>query len=555
MRGAGSFALIFVLIGMCAMCSVDMHPNVAWADDIPAPESPLDDVGELAAAINASVSAQWSSEGITPAPACDNVEFLRRTYLNLVGRIPSVSETRGFLADESPGKRRVLVDRLLESPIFVANLTNIYRTLMLPEADADFQIRFLVPGFEAWLRDKLIDETPYDQMVRELVTYTLTGNDRTGPSAFYRAKQLKPENLAAGTTRLFLGVRLECAQCHDHPFAKWRQDEFWSFAAFYAGFGDQQTGQMAEDPRIRRIAVPETERVVAAKFLGGDEPEWTPRSFPRNVLADWLTSPENPYFARAAANRIWAHMMGRGLVDPVDDFDESNPPSHPKLLDELASQFVAHDFDIKFLFRAIAASKPYQLSSRQTHDSQADARLFSRMTVKGLSPDQLFDSLAQATGFYENTEFSSRSAAMRNDGSMRSRFRELFRNENSDATESQTTILQALALMNGTFVGSQTDPVQSSTLSAVIASPFLDLPGKVETLFLASLNREPTSDELKNMLAHIEQYESASAEEKSDDEPARALLPASAGRPDSQAAALGDIFWALLNSNEFLVNH
>ncbi len=224
------------------------------------------------------------------------------------------------------------------------------------------------------------------------------------PLAYYFAKEGKPENLAASTARTFLGIRIECAQCHDHPFARWKREQFWGYAAFFGGVqkqgdGDNQFGPIREIPDRRELAIPGTERVVQAAFLDGGEPQWRFKVGSRVTLADWMTSAENPYFARAAANRLWAHLFGTGLVDPVDDLSDANPPSHPELLDELARQFAAHGYDLKFLLRALTATRAYQLSSDATSTtSQDDPRLFARMAVKGMTADQLFDSLAQATG-------------------------------------------------------------------------------------------------------------------------------------------------------------
>jgi hypothetical protein len=205
------------------------------------------------------------------------------------------------------------------------------------------------------------------------------------PIAFYQAKQTKSENLAAASARVFLGVRLEYAQCHDHPFDSWSREQFWSLTAFYSGIQRRNGSGLffglrelfaKKQPGIR---IPDTDTYVNAAYLDGTKPEEGAK--PREALAEWITAKENPYFARTAVNRVWGDLFGAGIVDPVDDFGKSNPPSHAKLLDELASEFSAHEFDLKFLIEAITASKTYGLSSRQTHDSQLDARLFARRSV------------------------------------------------------------------------------------------------------------------------------------------------------------------------------
>jgi len=526
-----------VLFVASSMFSVAGPPHT----DEPADNAPAtSDVAALAAAIDEHIAARWKSEAVQPSPPADEAEYLRRTYLNLAGKIPRVADIREFLDDPSPNKKAELVDRLLESPAYVSNFTNFWRALMLPEANANYQIRFLVPSFEAWLREQLTRNDSYDHIARELVAASLSANPTqspqvqflgSGPIAFYRAKQFKPENIAAGTSRLFLGIRLECAQCHDHPFATWKREEFWSFAAFFSGISGETNGQFNDVVTRKEIAIPDTDKVVQAQFLGGATLPSSSGTRPRAALAEWLTSPENPYFARAATNRIWAHFFGLGLVDPVDDFSEYNSPSHPELLDLLAVQFAEHTFDVKFLIRAITSSKTYQLSSRQTHESQADPHMFARMTVKGLTAEQLFDSLATATGYFENIPLRSRFVVQNN--SPRAKIRELFANENATPSESQTSILQALALMNGKFVADATSIENSATLAAVIDSPFFDTSGRVETLYLASLSREPRADELARLVEYVD----------------------SGGAKGSAKTALGDVFWALLNSSEFLRNH
>ncbi|MCH8828194.1 MAG: DUF1501 domain-containing protein [Planctomycetes bacterium] len=317
-----------------------------------------DDVANLAATIDRLIAAKWKENNVIPAPIADDAEFLRRVTLSIAGRIPRVSDVRAFLADKSPHKRRLTVSNLLEEAGYITNFTTIWRKVMLPEANADFQVRFLVPGFEAWLRQKLTDNTPYDQLVRELLTTKLDGgsNNRNfysrlgtaSPLAFFQAKQIKPENLAAATSRIFLGRRIECAQCHDHPFNDWKRDQFWSFAAFFAGIeragGNGVFSRVKEIPDRRELAIPDTDRVVQAAYFDGSEPRWKFRTSARQTLAEWMTAPKNPYFAQTAVNRIWAHLFGMGIVDPVDDFDNN---SDPRLLKQLADEFVKYQFDVK----------------------------------------------------------------------------------------------------------------------------------------------------------------------------------------------------------------
>lgn len=529
-------------------------------------------VRTLAETIDRLIAEKWTEAGVQPGSRSEDAEFLRRVSLDLVGRIPSVAETRDFLEDQRPDKRTRLVESLLDGPAYVNHWTSFWRDLLLPEADAGNQLQILVPDFEAWLRQKVVENAGYDTLAREVVSLSLDGpqgrrgvnpfdrrNEKPTPLAYYMAKDAKPENLAAGTARTFLGIRIECAQCHDHPFARWTRDEFWSFAAFFGGIERQgaannQFGPVREIPDRRELSIPGTERVVQATFLDGGEPQWKFQVGSRVTLADWMTAEENPYFARAGVNRLWAHLFGTGLVDPVDDLSDANPPSHPELLDLLAREFAKHGFDAKFLLRALTASRAYQLTSDATGSSQNDPRLFARMAVKGLTAEQLYDSLIQATG---RTPESSGRNPFQAVGPYRTDFLQKFSRRDEKATETQTSILQALLMMNGRLIGESTSLGQGATLGAVADAPFLDTPARIETLFLASLNRKPRPEEVERLVAYIERRKAEPAAPSMDRFQAGVsrLLGRTSVPSNSETRALADVFWALLNSSEFLLNH
>ena len=505
-----------------------------------------DDVTDLAARIDRLIGKRLSIEAVTAASAADDTEFLRRAYLDLGGRIPPSTRVRRFLADTKPGKRREVVDQLLDSSLYVVQFSNVWRKALLPETGADPQARVLVPGFEGWLRQKLAEDTSYAAMVREIVTVPLTptGNpqqqlqlrNRPSPLAFYQAKQIKPENLAASTARTFLGIRIECAQCHDHPFDSWKQGEFWSFAAFFAGMQRQGRGgflaAISEVAERRELEIPGTDTSVGPVYLDGSKPLPNETRGARQLLADWMITADNPYFSRAAVNRLWAHQFGIGLVDPPDDFTADNPPSHPEVLELLATEFSGHGFDVRFILRVLCATDVYRRTSRLTDPSQGDPRLFSRMAVKGLSPEQIFDSLAQATG-YVPTAADRQLAVPGRPNSPRNEFLELFRDESSRPTQQRTTILQALALMNGSFVAEATSLDRSRTLAAVADFPALGTADRIEALYLASLGRRPRPKEKTRLVAYVD----------------------GGGASKDSRQALADVFWALLNSSEFLLNH
>ena len=505
------------------------------------------DARGLAASIDGYFGAKWAEARVQPAAPADDAEYLRRVYLDLVGKIPTAAEARDFLDDPALDKRARLVDNLLDSSAYLTRATEIYRTMLLPEAESDAQVRALAPTFEAWLRKRVADDVGYDRIVREVLTVKFGSRGRRGgnafdprgepsPLAYYVAKDAKPENLAANAARVFLGVRLECAQCHNHPFARWKREEFWGLAAFFAGVGkpgkDDALGPIRELPNLHELTIPGTNKIIPAAFLGGGKAvDWRSRVGGRELLADWVTAPENPYFARAAVNRVWARFFGVGLIEPFDDMTDAGPESQPELLDALARAFRARNYDLKYLIRAITASRPYALTSAVGRSELAPAHLFAAMPVRTLSPGQLFDSLAQATGTRAGAG-AGRESFFDGD-SARARFLELFADRDERPTEGQTSILQALALMNGRIVADATSVATGDTLAAVAEVPYLDTHGRIETLYLAALARRPRPEELTLMSGHVDRGPT---------------------EPD-RANALADVFWALLNSPEFRFNH
>ncbi|HTU23443.1 MAG TPA: DUF1549 and DUF1553 domain-containing protein [Gemmataceae bacterium] len=530
----------------------------ALAEQKPDPSKPPGDVEKLAASIDHNIAHRWGEAKIEPAPSADDAEYLRRVYLDLAGRIPSVEEARTFLADRRPDKRARLVEQILGGSRYVAHFTNVWRMLLLPEAGNNFQVRLQQPSFEAWLKQMVAKNAGYDEMARELLTAPFNkgiseielflGAAAPTPLAFYAAKEFKPENLAASTARVFLGVNVECAQCHNHPFAEWKREEFWGFAAFFAGIKSRRTMDLLlpekEVQDKRELIIPGTERVAQARFLDGTEPVWKSKSTSRGALVEWMTAPNNPYFARAAVNRLWAYFFGTGLVDPVDQMaGGDHQPSHPELLDLLAREFAVHRFDVKCLIRAITASRAYQLTSAAYKDQDGrgheDRTLFARMPLRGLTAEQLFDSVAMATGYRDSGRgddlFSGFLGGQR---SARSAFLTRFANQPERATEAQTSILQALSLMNGKVVAAATSLENSETLAAVVEAPFVTTEERIETLYLATLSRKPEAKEQRRTVRFIN----------------NALQR---GKDSQHVAndALADVFWALLNSPEFIVNH
>jgi Protein of unknown function (DUF1549)/Protein of unknown function (DUF1553) len=522
-------AIVFLVVGARAEGPGDVRGDRASPVD---PARFASDARALTVRIDGVLAARWAAAKVQPAAIADDGEFLRRASLDLIGKIPTAAEARDFLDDPSPNKRQALVERLLDSPAYTTRATENWRKLLLPEADTQDQARAVAGSFEAWLRKKVIEEAGYDRIVREILTAKLTmgtldapvvASVDPSPAAYFVAKESKPENIASGVASVFLGLRLECAQCHKHPFANWKQEQFWSLAAFFAGTAPEtpeNAGMMRKKdaPPRRELTIPGTKKVVTATHLDGSTPAWRPRADTREILAEWVTAPDNPYFARAIVNRVWARFFGVGLIEPADDLEGEADPELSKLLDVLAGQFRSHGYNLKFLIRVFTATRAYNLSSVAT-PSESTGLLFASMPVRGLAASQLFDSLTQATGSEQ--------------GDARARFLELFSSRTDRPVEAETTIIEALAMMNGTYIEGATSPEASQALGAIIQAPFLDTPGRVETLYLATLTRRPKADELKLLVEFVDRRKTADEKEK----------------------ALADIFWAILNGPEFHLNH
>jgi hypothetical protein len=508
----------------------------------------------LAAKIDELIGAKWKEKGIKPAELSDDGEFLRRVYLDLVGHVPQLLETGNFLDKRWEDKRWQLVKTLVQSDRFSTHFAAVWRAILLGQANNQQNQAYFTPFFEQFLKQRIKDGTGYDKMVREIITAQPQGG--FGASAFYQAYENKPETVAAATSRLFLGVKIECAQCHKHPFAKWSQTQFWEFATFFSGL---QTGQMSGKPAP--LCIPGTDTKVDAKFLDGKEPEWKNNVDRRVLLADWITSADNPWFAKEAVNRLWEYFFGIGLIEPVDDINPDNPASHPELLDELARQFVEHKFDMTYLIRAIVMSKTYQLTSAASDASQDDPRMFARMPLRGMSAEQLYDSLVVATTDRVPDPVNAPNNFGGTPLTPRQDFLSRFPNQDR-RTETKTSILQALYFMNGKKTTEATTLKDSPNLKAVaeienapitiwvpvpknfrvedvavgsfrppLASP-AEYAKRIGYVYKMVLSRRPTPAEVEKLTKYLE----------------------SGGPTGDRKKAVTDVFWALINSSEFYFN-
>jgi len=514
--------------------------------EAPLAKAPLADE-QLVDLINTQLADYWQSQGIHPAEPASDSEFLRRVYLDLTGRIPMVSEVYQFLENTSEDRRVLLVDDLLASRDHATHLAAIWRTMLLPEG-VDVTPLGGTAKFDQWLADQFDENLPYDQLVSRLLLAEGRVKE-SGPLLFYATLKLNPEEIAAKTSRVFLGSRMECAQCHDHPFDNnISQLDFWGFAAFFAQIS-RPLGKMdnaspvlrVKDNRQGEVMLPESEEVVLPKLpnatlpnaeeLASEAGEAEDMSR-RRQLVDWLVSHDNAQFSRAAVNRVWEILYGRGIIDPVDDMRADIEPSVPGILEPLSRDFTASGFDLRRLLRAIVLSDSYQLSSQAETDDPSQTLCFARMNMKSLTASQLYDCIAVATRREEPSgQPSPDGAVLRINNSTREAFINQFRAPPGQRTDYQAGIPQALTLMHGQLIHQATDLASSGLLKS-LGAPFFSDEQRVETLFLATLSRLPEPAERQQMAEYV-----------------------SAVDAEDRQQALGDVLWALLNSAEFTFNH
>lgn len=494
-----------------------------------APLSARGEVDEIVGRIDALILRNLQQQDVKAAGPASDAEFLRRAWVDLAGVIPPVAGTREFLDDSSPDKRERLIDRLLSSPATINHLSEVWRNAMLPAVTPELLGNSA--GLQEWLRTQFEDNLRYDRVVSDLIA--ATGTEQDGPALFYTALGLEPKKIAAATARIFLGLQIECAECHNHPFDDWSQRDFWAYTAFFARMPDVDMRNRADfrldDRASGEVTLPDTEDVVLPKFPGGRAPDADEHGSRRQQLSIWMASPENPYVARAAVNRVWALLFGRGLVDPVDDLGPHNPASHPELLELLTDYFVDSGFDLKMLLKTLCSTEAYGRTSQIDPAARPPAELFAAMGVKVFTAEQLFDSLN--TCLSQNSEPSPQNPAFGN--GRRQMFLARMARRTADAMEYDRGLQQALQLMNGEETAEATD-LQRSALLTSLEAPFLSQEQRIEILFLATLTRFPRQEELTRMMRFVEAAKSADR---------------------SEQTAYADMLWALLNSAEFTVNH
>jgi hypothetical protein len=471
-------------------------------------ESPV----ELANWIDARLEASWRAKGLTPRPVVGDDVFLRRAYLELTGTIPSVAEARDFLDSTTADKREQLIFNLLNDKRFADHHARLWARMLAPAGNTRGPL-------EAWLRTEFGKNTPFDQIAKSVLT--AKGNATTAsPAAFYFAVGNSPDRVAEAVARGLLGVRLGCAQCHNHPFTSWKREHFWGLAAFFAGTGT--TPGQVNDGFTTKITPMDSSREFDARFLEGPAPRFPEGRSPRAALAEWLATPENHYFAANVVNRVWQDLCGSGLVSTIDDLDTLDAKEREQILDELAAKFAANGFNLRWLVEGICHSKAYQQASTANPERGAAQR-----PVRTLSPDQVFAALDQALSLKKGRGLSPRYTP--EGQNLMARLEEA---RGSTPTDFKGGIPQALLLMNGPIVTQATTLEDSLTLLAVVEAPFLKDTEKLDTLFLAAYSRLPRPDERDRFLKVVR------------------------AKPDdlkAQRQAYANIFWALLNSPEFVL--
>lgn len=494
---------------------------------------------KMADRIDVLLSSHWQRNEIQRAAPATDAEFLRRVYLDLTGRIPSVSEVYDFDDDAQPKRRLRLVDQLLNHRDHATHLAANWRRFLLPDG-VDLSSFGGSSGLEQWLADRFAANIPYDQIVRELIQ--AEGRvTKSGPIVFYAALNLKPEEIASQAGRAFLGMRTECAQCHDHPFDEgWSQDDFWGYAAFFARISrpkgkleNVSTVMRVRDSQRGEVTLPDSEEIVPPRFPDGERwNELTRSKSRRHEFAQWLTERNNEQFARATVNRVWSQVFGLGIVEPVDDMRPDNPPVCPEVLDELTRYFIDTEFDLQNLIRTLVVTDAYQLSSRTAVADPKRGRHFAQMNIKSFTAEQLYDCIAMATRMQMSQPMPGGGEGLRRfANTSRRAFLDQFRAPPGQPTEYHAGIPQALTLMNGGLINNATDIAKSGLLNSL--PPFFNDKQRIDTLFLSTLSRYPSDQERILMLDFL----------------------TAANKKEEKQMTLGNILWALLNSAEFTLNH
>ena len=500
--------------------------------------------------INSQIKSTWKDNEVEPSPLADDFEWIRRVYLDIVGHIPPLEDVEKFVADKDKAKRTKLIERLLDDPAYTRNWTTIWTNLCIGQQTPR---RVSRDGMQKFFREAFGKNRPWKDVVSDLVS--AEGHYEENGAVNFLLAQMQDQDdgvqMTAKTTRLFMGMQVQCTQCHDHPYNDWKQDQFWQFNSFFRQTAkvdhrkvDQKSGRMVDDfseivERDFSGPVYFEKRnglmKVAYPVYMGQEVDPGNSTDRRNELAKLMTTGERPMIAVAYMNRLWAHFFGFGFTNPIDDISTHIPVTHPALFDRLAEEFVKSGYDCKQAIRWIANSEPYNLTSRSTKKNTRDnpaigeAALFTHVYVKPMTAEQLYDSLIVATNAHKSGRSGWEQAEVQRREWLQQFVRTFGTDDGGESSSFDGTIPQALMMMNGALVKDAVSFKSGSHLHDLLTGKGSDLQ-KIQRLYLTALGRQPTRPELGTAQKFVK------------------------GNHDP-LAVYQDLFWALLNSNEFIFNH
>ena len=475
---------------------------------------------------------------IVPSNLCSDQEFLRRATIDITGTLPTEEEFLSFISDQSQDKRDKVVDKLLSRKEFTEVWVMKFAELLQISTNANNQVSYKATLlYYNWLQERIAKNVPFNKIVQELLSST--GGTFNSPSTNYYQIERDTLKLSENVAQVFMGMRLQCAQCHNHPFDRWTMDDYFSFAAFFSQIGRKS----AQDPReviVYNRASGDMKHPVGGKtmepvFLGAEKPEIKRGQDRRAVLAEWMASPENPFFSRNLSNIVWSHFFGTGIIDPVDDVRISNPASNPQLLDALANRFTQYNFDFKKLVRDICTSRTYQLSTKVNDTNEGDTKNFSHSLSRRMRAEVLLDAISQVTDTknkFRGLPLGARAVQIA-DGNVSNYFLRTFgRAERktvcSCEVKMEPNLGQALHLINGDATGNR---IRSGKVVQTMLEEGKSSEAIIDSLYIRTFGRKPTQTEKTQLIAKINVDPKQSRED------------------------LEDLFWALLNAKEFMFNH
>jgi hypothetical protein len=536
----GNVAVMVRYAGLVSVCSISV-PLGAPVEQLPPTRNFIDEL----------VFANLKRIGIPPSGICDDATFLRRVSLDVAGRLPTEEEARVFLASQEPGKRDAVIEGLLRSPGYADFFAGKWAMLLhnKRDLDSDTVSNF---AFHSWIRDSLLANTPYDVWVRDLLS--ATGEVSTNPAVAWFKRVKDPKQQLEDVAQLFLGVRMQCAQCHHHPFERWGQEDYYGLSAFFSQIGRKLSSTPEEETIFhkRGTALAEnrkTREQIRPAGLGSGPFEIAPDEDPRLRLADWMREKTNPFFAKALVNRYWKHFFRRGLVDPEDDIRDTNPPTNPELLDALASKFVQSGYDLKWLIRTVTQSTTYQLSSVPNDHNEIDQQNFSRYYPRRLPAEVLLDAIDELTGAptnFPDLPPGTRAVALPDNSYNRTTalLKVFGRPEGLSVCECErvdsASLAQSLHLLNSGDIKAKLSATNGRAERLMKAAGADE--DKIRSLYLTAFSRQPSPEELSEAGEYLKRPVVNARGEPLD--------PAKAKR-----RAMEDLIWALLNAKEFFYNH